>query len=219
MNEFERFANAPDDVGLSVRCGHTDDDPAEPCQRLTAADVLCVLPALEAMLLAVILDGDHEVLPSHVEVVQRGSPFSGQYGNLGRGPRQPRADQQQSQPRLFRRLRSGIGQLQRCLELPESPRAAMVVRDFEDLVCLGGLSRSHQGVQMCDRLRHRLATTDVGCRALRRRHGNPRDYLDLVGKKREVVGSQASRRPRIRAHQLDGQLVVHPFRAVPGRRG
>ena len=79
--------------GETIRCGHSDDDPAQPVQRLTAANVLRVLPAVEAVLFAVVLDGDHELLPSHVEVVHL-RPAASHHRDLGRRRWQARADQE-----------------------------------------------------------------------------------------------------------------------------
>ncbi len=60
-----------------------------------------------AMVVTVVLDRDHHVLPTHVEEVA-GVAEIVQHGNLCAGPREAGADEKQPQPRFPGRLRSRV---------------------------------------------------------------------------------------------------------------
>ena len=75
------------------------------------------------MLLAVVLDGQLQFLPSHVEVVLPApSGLSTGICVCGRG--KPGANQQQPQPRLLRRLRARVDEIEHRLEPTQTPRTA-----------------------------------------------------------------------------------------------
>jgi len=63
------------------------------------------------MLIAVVLYGDLDIFPPHVQVGEA-PPTIIENGYLGRGPVESRGNEQQSQPSLFRRLRATIHQIQ-----------------------------------------------------------------------------------------------------------
>ena len=48
---------------------HPDDDPAEVCKFLEAGDVLGELDTVGSVVVPVVLGGDLQVLPAHIEVV------------------------------------------------------------------------------------------------------------------------------------------------------
>ncbi len=50
---------------------HPDDDPAHPFEHLQTLDVSSELPAVGPMLIAVVLDRDHGLLPTQIEVSKR----------------------------------------------------------------------------------------------------------------------------------------------------
>jgi hypothetical protein len=64
---------AADDVGWPIAGHHANDDPPAPLQHLEPADAPCVLAVVLAMLLSVVLDGDFDVLPTHVEAGDDGA--------------------------------------------------------------------------------------------------------------------------------------------------
>ncbi|SKV98224.1 Uncharacterised protein [Mycobacteroides abscessus subsp. abscessus] len=65
------------------------------------------------MLVAVVLDADHDVLPTHVDVGECDEvPVVHQ--DLRTYRRQPRIPEQQTQPRLLGRLRAGVYKLESC---------------------------------------------------------------------------------------------------------
>ena len=66
-----RSANAPHNLGRPVPCDHAYDDPAATLDDFRTPDVPGVLPSISAMLFAVVLDSDFDVLPAHVEVNER----------------------------------------------------------------------------------------------------------------------------------------------------
>jgi hypothetical protein len=67
----ERTADPFDDDRRPVFGDHPDNDPAQSLQHLGAVDVLHILTPIGAMLVAVVFDGDHRVLPTHVQVSYR----------------------------------------------------------------------------------------------------------------------------------------------------
>jgi hypothetical protein len=64
----QRRANTPYDLGRAVSGQDPYDDPSKSLKGFQSPNVPGVLPSVAAMLLAVILDGDFDVLPTHIEV-------------------------------------------------------------------------------------------------------------------------------------------------------
>lgn len=64
----QRLANTGNDPGGSIPRDHPDDYPAEMLQQFQPTDVPGVLPAIAAVLLAVIFDRYFDVFPAHVQI-------------------------------------------------------------------------------------------------------------------------------------------------------
>src|SRR6516225_9404531 len=100
--------NTADDVGRPVARHHSYDEPATTLQHFQSPDVPGVLPAIAAMSpasgrcpqVAVVLDGDLDVLPAHVKVSEDTAEFVA-YRNLCLRSLQARLDQDDAQPGLF----------------------------------------------------------------------------------------------------------------------
>jgi hypothetical protein len=90
---------------------HSNDDPSTVLQHPQPADVLDVLTAVTPMLVTVVLDGNHERLPAHIEICERIEVTIVDH-DLCLRCRQTSINEQQSQPRLFRRLGTTVHERQ-----------------------------------------------------------------------------------------------------------
>ena len=79
-----------DDVDLAVFFDDANVDPAQPVDNLGASKVLEARGPVGSMLVAVILDGNSDCRPTHVEVSDRVAVLVQR--DLGLWPRKPRAD-------------------------------------------------------------------------------------------------------------------------------
>lgn len=93
--------NTAYNFGGAVSCQHSYDDPAQALKRFQPPNVPTVLPAIAAMLFAVVLNRYFDVLPAHVQVGEWITELVAD-GDLRLRSRQPRLDQDDAQPRLFR---------------------------------------------------------------------------------------------------------------------
>ncbi len=98
-----------------------DDDPAQCGEFLKTLDVLGELAAVGAVLVTVVLDGDLEVFPAHIQEV---CPAASPHPNLSLRLGKARLDNEQPQPGLLRGFRSGVIQDQhsRIWRIPRTPR-------------------------------------------------------------------------------------------------
>jgi len=76
-------------------------DPAQFADGLRATDVIVESPAIRPVVVAVVLGGDLDVLPTHVEHGDQDTELVVD-GDLGCGWGKAAADEQQSQPSLAR---------------------------------------------------------------------------------------------------------------------
>jgi hypothetical protein len=99
----------PADYVVGVVFGNdADHDPAVALlQHFKPADVLDVLGPIRAVLVAVVLDGDLDVLPAHIQIRFGPSPFVA-HGDLRLRPRKARPQQKQAKPRFFRGLGAAV---------------------------------------------------------------------------------------------------------------
>ena len=74
------------DIGGPVLGDDADDDPAHPLEHLQPPNVLDILPTVRSVMVAVVFDGDHVILPAQVEVRDRNA-VGAQHGDLGLRPR------------------------------------------------------------------------------------------------------------------------------------
>ncbi|COY05433.1 Uncharacterised protein [Mycobacterium tuberculosis] len=93
-------------------CQHPDVSPAGAPDVFQAFDVFDELVSAETVLLAVVLDREHDVLPSHVEEILW-MPVDAEQGDLSGRPWKAGVYQQEPQPRLLRRLRTWVDEIQR----------------------------------------------------------------------------------------------------------
>src|ERR1700757_4854227 len=101
------------------------------------------------MLVAVVLDRDHRLLPTHVEVGDRNTVRT-RHWYLGLRPGQARVDEQQAQVALAGRLRAGVDQLERGLQRPKSRRARVVLRNAEHIIDLKPVARASASSRATD---------------------------------------------------------------------
>ena len=72
--------------------------PTHTLDHVGSTDVFDVLPSVAAVVVAVILEGDHRLVPTHIEVCDE---FAVCDSDLRGRRRQPRPDQDKPQPGLF----------------------------------------------------------------------------------------------------------------------
>ncbi|AAS03525.1 hypothetical protein MAP_1208 [Mycobacterium avium subsp. paratuberculosis K-10] len=131
------------------------------------------------MLVAVILRGDLDLFPSHVQIRLGPTPFVADR-DLRLRPREPGVDQQHPQPALFGRLGAAVDQCQRRSGRLDVMPTAVAVHEQLDVRHLQ-LRRLHQGVGGGDRHAPGMAARQVkrGARRCGDRHAG--DDGDLVG--------------------------------------
>lgn len=185
----------------------SDDRPAGRFQQGDPLDIprplISVLPVMDA----VILNSDLPLTPPHVDphaqIPKRDLRLrlwkSGAY-------------QQQPHPRLLRRLRTAVGQLQRGPQPPNAASSGVPVGHSDD-VC----GFDTRGIEQCVEDRYRLgsgqAATDVESGAGRGRHAHSPDRAHLVISQLIAVHNDASLPVPIGAHDLRGRGRVEPFGA------
>jgi hypothetical protein len=84
----------------------SDMGPAAVSDEFRAHDVVAEARTF-AVVVTVIPDGDHDFLPTHIEEITWIAEIVDD-GNLRSRPREPGTNEQQPQPGLARRLRSGV---------------------------------------------------------------------------------------------------------------
>src|SRR5215207_8552541 len=94
----------------------SDDGPTQLVKVFRAFDFVCESLAASPMMIAVVFQGQHYVLPSHVEVIPP-TAIRTQHRNLRPRSRVTGANYQQAQPRFLRRLGAGINEVQHRFEL------------------------------------------------------------------------------------------------------
>ena len=151
-----------------VSGGHPYDQPSEFSEVFSTLDFVGEEFAGGSVVIAVVLDGQHDVLPAHVEVVPTAA-IEAPDGNLGPRPSIPVANEHQPQPRLPRRLSSGIDEIECLLELSKPAGVAMPGGQFLDVADLE-LCGSGQSVQASDCIVEPTTPSKIESGALRRRH-------------------------------------------------
>src|SRR6185437_6087666 len=139
------------------------------------------------------------------------------YGYLRGGCGKSRVDQEQPEPRLFRRCGTAVGQRQ-CRPQPSQTPSARVPLDETSHVLNREWRGPHERVESRHRLTARQKPTEVVGGARRRGHWEPRDASELVGANQVVAGDDACRCISVAPYQLDGYVVVDPVGAVQCRR-
>src|ERR1700694_1093402 len=174
------------------------------------------LDRVDAMLVAVILDGQHEILPPHVEVVLA-SAVRAQHGYLRLRAWEAVANQEEPQPRFPRRGRTSVNKAERLLELAQ---AAGVTMPASQLLHSGHLEVRSAGecVKALNRTANAASPADVERRALGRRYRETVESLNLLPKQQVVPGHNSLRLSRVAPDQFNRCVVVHPLGSVQ-RRG
>jgi hypothetical protein len=123
------------------------------------------------MMIPVVFDSEHQFLPTHIQVVLA-IPVRADYRNLSLRARIPGANQQEPQRCFPRRLGAAVNQVQRRLELAQTPRVPVPGRQLRDG---GGLEigGARQRVQALDGTADPVASAQVECCALRSGHRQP----------------------------------------------
>ena len=90
------LAQPTNDVAGTIFCYHTNDAPAvAPLDVFEAPDVFRIVVTARLVMLALILGGDLDVLPAHVQIRFGPTPFVADR-DLGLGTPKPRTYQQQA---------------------------------------------------------------------------------------------------------------------------
>src|SRR6476661_5284451 len=84
LAERDSLAHPAQHVGGTVLRHDPHDDPSHSLQQLDPTNVLHVLPAIGTVLVAVVFDGHHPLVPTHVEI-GKGDSVSVLHLNLGTG--------------------------------------------------------------------------------------------------------------------------------------
>lgn len=133
--------------GLSFATTWTISQPS--CCNSSLRRMSFVLPAVAAMMLGDVFDGEHDLRPTHIEVVRRDAIPCCHRDLRGR-PGKPAPMINSGSQLSFGRLRTGADQFQRVFQLPQAPRSAMPVGRFGDFSNLD-FGCHEQSVQVCDR--------------------------------------------------------------------
>jgi hypothetical protein len=194
---------------------HPDDDPAQCGEFLETLDVLGELAAVGAVVVTVVLDGDLEVLPAHIQEV---GPAASPHPNLSLRLGKARLDDEQPQPGFLRGFRSGVIQAQHSRNLANPTNSAMAGSDVQHVGAVEG-RRCTEGVQPRHGAPQQRAARQVegGARQGRDRDAAQHDRLPRC--KTERRGDDARRGPSVRPGQFDRLDVVNPFGSVQPCRG
>ena len=192
-----------------------DDDPAQCGEFLETLDVLGELAAVGAVVVTVVLDGDLEVLPAHIQEV---GPAASPHPNLSLRLGKARLDDEQPQPGFLRGFRSGVIQAQHSRNLANPTNSAMAGSDVQHVGAVEG-RRCTEGVQPRHGAPQQRAARQVegGARQGRDRDAAQHDRLPRC--KTERRGDDARRGPSVRPGQFDRLDVVNPFGSVQPCRG
>jgi len=110
------------------------------------------------VVIAVVLDGQHQLFPPHIEVVLASTVHRDR--DLCLRPRKARADNQQPKPRLSRRLSAAVVERKRSAELAYAARATIGICDLNDRRRREAGCAS-QRVETFDRLPEPAASADI----------------------------------------------------------
>ena len=179
-------------------------------------DVLDILTSVFAVVIAVVLDRDHEFAPTHVEVRHRTSA-SRQNWNLCLRPREAVVLQAQPDSALARRLGPAIDQREQFAELAQAASAWIPLGHCQHVVDRVRLV-PHQRVQPSQRVRPVKVPTQIECGAYPGGHGQSRLPCDLVVGYPLCARDQPVLRTDIHSEELDGHRWVHPRSTVQCRR-
>lgn len=173
-----------------------------PTSRMSSARMISYAKlAAGPMVVPFILDRQHQVGPSHVEVIPA-TAVGAAYRDLRLRSRISVANHQQPQPCFLRRLGARVDEIERRFQLPQAPCVWMARCDVLD----GGdlqLRGPGQGVQTSDRIIDPSATPQVERRTLRRRDDKSVQLLNFVVQQQLIASDDAVRRPSFRPDQLD----------------
>lgn len=192
---------------------HLDADPVLSLDELGPDDVMDVLRPFLAVVRALVVETDHRLVVPHVDECL---VHTITHAYLGARRRQPGVDEDESQPGLSRRLRSGVHQRQGHSGPSQSSRPAVPIDQRERIVC-GNTRRGAQRIEMGHCLVAIEVAGEVQSRARKRGHGQPADLADLVGADPFLTHDDPGLRSRVLGDDLDRSGVVDPLRAMQCR--
>src|SRR5215208_3174324 len=202
-----RSAHAIDDVSRTVARDDTDVHPTAVHDESRAHDVLAETRTL-TVLVTVILDGDHHLVPTHVEVVA-GFAEIVVYGDLCTRRRETGADEKQPQPGLAWRLRSWVIKIQGRMQLRYSRRSTVTVREVGD-----GPAVEPRHVAQRVEASHRIVIANQPAQiergAFRCRDSDPVDRLPFSGQQPVPSGSDSAWCASVRPEQFHRNVVSDP---------
>ena len=171
-----------------------------------------VLSSVAAVLIAVVLDGDFEVFPSHVEIGDNVAELVTD-GNLRLGSWKSRINQQQPKPRFLGRLRSGIHQVECSLRPANTAPSLVALHQRPHLRCLH-LGRSRQSIDRRHRVESRIPASQVEHRAGRCSHRNTVDQLELILFDAIAANPKPGKRVSVGVDHFQRPGGINPFGAV-----
>jgi len=205
-----------DDAARRVLGRHAQHDPAALLQRLHPADVPGEHPGVEAVVGALVLHRDPQLLPAQIDDADEATELV-VHRQLGARPREAGADHQQPQPGLPRGLGAGVDQLQYRADPGQTAAAAVALGQ----PCHVG-ERESGGPGQCvdrdDRGVGGVAAGQVERGALRGGHPHPVHHADFV--RIDPVGPHRDSgiRPPVLVDDGGGPAGVDPACSVQ-RRG
>ena len=169
------------------------------------------------MLLTVVLDRDLRVLPAHVEIRDRITELVA-YGDLRLRSRQARLNQDDAQPRLLRRLRAGVEELDR-LTGSRDPSASGVSARQQLYIGSVDVDRARQRVDPGNCGHRRVPAAEVERCPCRRGDRYSNHQLHLAFLDPVSVCLNARWRSPVLVQHVDDVRIIGPPAAVQGGGG